>query len=329
MPVEASIIVTYRCPMKCSMCSIWKNPSQKEKEISPSQLQKLPRLKFINITGGEPFVRSDLDEIVDISLQKARRVVISTSGWYRERVIKLARRFPRVGIRVSIEGLSVANDKLRGKTGGFDRGLKLLLQLKAMGLRDIGFGITVSDENAADLLWLYLLSRNLNFEFATAVVHNSFYFHKYNNHIKNTEKLIKNFKKLIKALLRENNPKSWFRAYFNLGLINYIKGNKRLLPCKAGTLNFFIDPYGEVLPCNGLEQDFMKYSMGNISKAACFNDLWYSQKAITIREKIKNCPKNCWMIGTAAPVMKNHLYRPFVWVLKNKLKSLFSRNAIP
>ena len=25
-PTDASIILTYRCPMRCVMCNIWKNP---------------------------------------------------------------------------------------------------------------------------------------------------------------------------------------------------------------------------------------------------------------------------------------------------------------
>ncbi|MFQ6929857.1 MAG: SPASM domain-containing protein [Eubacterium sp.] len=41
------------------------------------------------------------------------------------------------------------------------------------------------------------------------------------------------------------------RAYFNHGLINYIYGQKRLLPCDMSFDTFFIDPYGDVMPCNG------------------------------------------------------------------------------
>ena len=56
---------------------------------------------------------------------------------------------------------------------------------------------------------------------------------------------------LINELLNSNSPKKWFRAYFNHGLINYIYGQKRLLPCDMAFDTFFIDPYGDVMPCNG------------------------------------------------------------------------------
>lgn len=32
-PTDASIILTYRCPMKCKMCNIWFNPTNKSEEI--------------------------------------------------------------------------------------------------------------------------------------------------------------------------------------------------------------------------------------------------------------------------------------------------------
>ena len=139
-PTDASIILTYRCPMKCKMCNIWFNPTKKEEEIKASDLRTLPRLKFINLTGGEPFVRDDLAEIVEECYKHTDRIVISTSGWFEEKVIALAEKYLQIGIRISIEGLSCKNDELRGHAGGFDKGLRTLLALKQMGLKDIGFG---------------------------------------------------------------------------------------------------------------------------------------------------------------------------------------------
>ena len=64
LPTDASIILTYRCPMRCQMCNIWQNPTEKARELTASDLRGLPRLKFINLTGGEPFIREDLADIV-------------------------------------------------------------------------------------------------------------------------------------------------------------------------------------------------------------------------------------------------------------------------
>jgi MoaA/NifB/PqqE/SkfB family radical SAM enzyme len=114
------------------MCNIWQYPTDVKKEIQPKELEILPALKFINLTGGEPFLREDLEDIVAVCFEKAPRVVISTSGYHYDRIIQLAKKFPKIGVRVSIEGLSRKNDELRGRDGGFDRGLKSLLTLREM-----------------------------------------------------------------------------------------------------------------------------------------------------------------------------------------------------
>lgn len=333
LPNELSIIVTYRCNMRCKMCNIWKYPSEIETEITAKELEILPEMKLIGITGGEPFVRHDLEEIVEVSFRKAPRVIISTAGYHVDEIISLAEKFPKIGIRVSIEGLSTINDHLRGRDGGFDRGLRTLQGLKDLGIKDIGFGMTVSHKNSFDIFQLYSLANNMNMEFATATFHNSFYFHKDDNAVKEQDQVIGDFYDLIDALLRTKNPKNWFRAFFNLGLINYIKGNKRFLPCEAGTENFFIEPDGEVYPCNGLEEKYWKESMGNIRDVNTFEDLWFSDQAHRVRELVRDCPKNCWMIGTAGPVMKKYIRHPLQWVLKNKLKSMIGfkvdRSCLP
>lgn len=326
-PSDMCIITTYRCPMRCAMCNIWNNPSDKSREITPGEIRLLPKVKFINLTGGEPFIREDLAEIVEVCYTRSPRVVISTSGWYGDRVIELARRFPKVGIRISIEGLACKNDELRGRAGGFDRGLRTLLTLKEMGLRDIGFGCTVSDNNSADMLSLYLLSKSVGLEFATSAFHNSYYFHKNDNLIANREVVCGDFERLVNMQLKENHPKSWFRAFFNMGLINYIEGRRRLLPCEAGLVNFFVDPYGDVYPCNGLEDKYWMEKMGNIRETPDFQAIWNSGQARLVRDKVRDCPKNCWMVGTVSPVMKKYFGQPLRWALKNKWRSLRGKDA--
>ncbi|NPU84521.1 MAG: radical SAM protein [Syntrophaceae bacterium] len=325
--MEASVITTYRCPMRCRMCNIWDNPSDPQNEFKPDLMHKLPKLALVNLTGGEPFVRGDLEEIVRIIFTKTDRVVISTSGWFEDRIIRMAEKYPNLGFRVSMEGLSQKNDELRGREGGFDRGLRTLLELRRMGVKDIGFGITVSNGNSADMLHLYELSRNLKLEFATAAFHNSFYFYKDDNVITNLDEVIADLEELINRLLKENHPKSWFRALFNLGLIHYIRGCPRLLPCEAGSENFFIDPYGEVLPCNGMEVKCWYATMGNLNNAKNFMEIWESDQAKKVREQVRTCPKNCWMIGSASPVMKKYAFHLLPWIVTNKLRSMTGKRA--
>jgi len=317
--LEAAIITTYRCNAKCHMCNIWKHPTSPSDEIRPEMLEKLPRLKFCNITGGEPFLRHDISDIISIMRRKSQRVVVSTNGYFTEKILDIAAKYKDVGFRISIEGLPSANDELRGLKDGFDKGLRTLLGLRGLGIRDIGFGITVSDRNAKDMIELYRLSEAMGVEFATAAVHNSYYFHKYDNQILKVDEAVSCFEELIRRLLRSGRPKNWLRAYFNYGLINYIRGGARLLPCEAGTENFFVDPFGEIRPCNGMDEGAGSSGMGNLNEMG-FGGIWDSDRATGARERVRSCGKNCWMIGTAAPVMKKYKMKPVLWVLKNKWK---------
>ena len=77
--LNGTVIVTYRCNARCSMCNRYKAPSKPEEEISIETIKKLPKMYFTNITGGEPFIRTDLKDIVRELYKKSDRIVISTT----------------------------------------------------------------------------------------------------------------------------------------------------------------------------------------------------------------------------------------------------------
>lgn len=316
--LNGTVIVTYRCNARCTMCSRYKAPSRPEEEISVETIKKLPRMYFTNITGGEPFIRTDLKEIVRELYKISDRIVISTNGYFTDRILDLCREFPQVGIRISIEGSEKTNNEIRGLDNGFQRGYQTLKKLRKMGMKDVGFGMTVQDRNAKDLVPLYKLSNKMGMEFATATLHNSFYFVESRNIIHDRPMVAKNFEALINELLKSNSPKKWFRAYFNHGLINYIYGQPRLLPCDMSFDTFFIDPYGDVMPCNGTKD---KEVMGNLNTQT-WEELWNSPQADRVRRKVRHCDRNCWMIGSVSPAMHKYIWEPALWVVKHKGRQL-------
>ena len=191
--LNGTVIVTYRCNARCTMCSRYKAPSRPDEEISIETIRKLPPMYFTNITGGEPFIREDLKDIVRELNQKSDRIVISTNGFFTDRIIDLCKEFPNIGIRISIEGLEQTNNAIRGLPDGFNRGYTTLKKLREMGMKDVGFGMTVQDRNAPDLLPLYDLSDEMGMEFATASLHNSFYFVEAGNLIQDRPILAQHF----------------------------------------------------------------------------------------------------------------------------------------
>lgn len=296
-PTDASIILTYRCPMKCKMCNIWFNPTKKEEEIKASDLRTLPRLKFINLTGGEPFVREDLAEIVEECYKHTERIVISTSGWFEDKVVALAKRFPNIGIRISIEGLSCKNDELRGHAGGFDKGLRTLLTLKQMGLKDIGFGCTVSNNNSKDMLSLYQLSLSLGMEFATAAFHNSYYFHKDDNVITNKDEVCKNFERLIEAVTGEPTEKLVPRMV-QYGADQLHRRRPAHVAVRGRIRQFLHRPLRRRLSLQWTGREILAKIDGQPPPNARFHgNMAKRPGGGGACHGCSKCPKNCWMVG--------------------------------
>jgi len=327
--MECAVITTYRCNARCQMCEIWKNPTKITDEFSPNILEKLPNdLDRINITGGEPTLRNDILDIVSILVKKAKKVDISTNGYFPERLIEIGRKFPNVIFRISAEGLPKLNDELRGLKNGFDHSLRAIIGLKQARVKDVGFGMVISDKNKTDLIPLYDLCVLMGISFSTSTLHNSFYFNKYDNKIddvEGTKKVLQDFIAKLLVSKRKNirlRVKDWARAYLNYGLLNHILAKNRPIPCGAGTDLFFVDPYGRVLACNGSDEPWV---MGDLNHQT-FNEIWNSEESNRIRQKVRECTKQCWMVGSARPAMRSHLLKPLFWIFKNKLNVMFGKD---
>ena len=294
---EVAIMPTYRCNARCQMCHIWKYPSQKKEEITLEHIDNLPEgFLRINIGGGEPTLRDDITEIVDILSKKTEHLEISTNGYFTNKLVSIVKKHPDIRVRVSLEGLPKKNDEIRGLKNGFDHAIRSVLKLKEAGAKDIGFAITLSHRNSDELTDLYHLCAYMGVEFSQCVVHDVWQFRVLDNVIEDKEEVISEIKEFVRELLRSKRKdyflrvKDWYRAYLNRGFINFIRGERRLLPCGAGTDIVFIDPYGEVYPCNALNQP-----MGNIKKMS-FEEIWKSFEAQRVRKMVSLCKKNCWMV---------------------------------
>lgn len=322
--VQASLITTYRCNARCQMCETWKYPTNPSQELDPKYYEKLPPGLRINITGGEPMVRDDIEDIFGILYPKAYLLELSTNGYFTERIVRLAEKYPNILIRVSVEGLPTLNDKLRGIPNGFDHALRTILELKKTKCKNIGFSVVISPQNISDLLPLYELCCCLGVELGNSVMHNSWYFHKFDNVVVGDEKVWQKEAEFIKALLmsprREtrNKLKDYGRAYFNLSILKRLRGDHPGYrpPCGAGTDFFFIDPWGNVTPCNGSEEEWV---IGNIKEDSLENILT-SEKAKEAISKIRNCTRECCFIVTERHDMVRKPWKPIYWVIKNKIK---------
>jgi Fe-coproporphyrin III synthase len=323
--MDLSIILTYRCNSKCSMCSIWQFPTNPDYEVNINVLEKLPSgFDYINLTGGEPTLRDDLPEICDVLFPKTKKLEISTNGLHGEKLLPIVKKYPDIKIRISLEAIGNANDVIRGEKNGYTKKIEAMNSLISAGGCDLGFATTFQDENIDEVLKIYQLTKELKIEMATSALHNAFQFHKNDNSIYDRLRVAKNIEKLIEELLDSNSLKSWFRAYLNLGLIRKVLGQPRLYPCTQGSDNVFIDPWSDVYACN-VRNDLY---MGNL-KEKSWEEIYFGELATEVRKKVAQCTQNCWMVSSAKTAMRTRfnakLPKPGVlwWVIINKIKRVF------
>lgn len=321
--MQGSLITTFRCNAHCNMCNIWKCPTSPEEEIDYKYYEQLPDGLRINITGGEATLRKDIDKIFEILYPKAKLLELSTNGYNTEKIVELANKYPNILIRVSLEGLPKLNDEKRGIKDGFDHALRTMLELRKTKCRNIGFSVVISPDNYKDLLPLYELCVALGVELGNSVVHNSWYFHKDDNELTSNDALLEH-EKFVKALLTskriglKSKLKDYGRAYFNKSIHCRLRGDDYGYrpPCGALKDFFFIDPWGNVSPCNGSEEEWI---IGNI-KTDSFEMIMNSQKAQDAAQKVADCKRNCAFIVTERHDMVRKPWKPILWILKNKIR---------
>lgn len=328
-PIDAVLAVTYRCNAKCVMCDIWKdNPPD---VLQPEDYRRLPSsLKFINVSGGEPFLRSDLPQIVRVVLERnpSAQVVISSNGFLPNRVEKqmaeIVKFYPQIGIGFSLDGMRETHARIRGIADGFDRLMESLQICQRLGVKNIRLAFTASRDNVADFRKVYELANELGVQFTCAVAQDSsHYFRREGNITVENEPLRAELNHIVASELRSNSPKRWLRAYFESGLYEFAAGETRLQRCRAGSSFFFLDSYGNLYPCNVLDTP-----MGNLQEQS-FEEIWFGKDADKVREDVAGCPNGCWMVCTARTSIIENKATVTGWIAKNKVRAHAGKEIIP
>ncbi len=286
---------------------------------------KLPSsLKTINITGGEPFLRRDLEEIFRILKCRAPSAVITISsngilsGRICDTVENLLRIDSRFRIAFSIDGLDGLHNKMRGIPNAFQKLEKTLDALKSMGYVGSRLGMTIVEDNVEALPEVYdfACSRGLELGFWLAL-DSEFYFHKTHVARPDLSRFRKSVGYVIQKEILSTRPKRWLRAYFAAGLINHLE-QLNIMKCTAGYDSFFVNATGDLYPCIVLQE-----KVGNLVEDS-FKRIWTSAEIGRTRSIVSNCKKDCRMICTARANMRQNWKQVLWWIIKNKTKkSLF------
>src|SRR5919108_5777960 len=139
MPVLVHFEVTLRCNARCDFCDYWKtDPSARHDELkSFADAARFFNPMLVTFTGGEPLLRSDLEELV-ASVARAIRlkyITLITHGAMLtpERALSLW----RAGVNqfnISLDYLDERHDRARGIPGLTARLFDTLPRLRSLGI---------------------------------------------------------------------------------------------------------------------------------------------------------------------------------------------------
>lgn len=135
--------VTAVCNARCKHCFYWAEieSANARNELKLEEIAKIARsldpLIYLSIGGGEPFLRSDLTQVVETYYRNSslQYLNIVTNGFYTERVMKTVAALlvscPRlkIKIQVSIDDFEKAHDEYRAVPGIYRKALDTIRQL--------------------------------------------------------------------------------------------------------------------------------------------------------------------------------------------------------
>ena len=322
-PITLTFSVTGMCQSRCKTRNIGAHFQEDPQEVKKLDMKideierffkSLGYCYFLNFSGGEPFLRNDLVEIVELALKylKPRIIHTPTNAFMSEEIEKTTRdildtinkydsNIPFT-VKPSIDGIGEKHDEIRGLPGSFERLKETIKRLKQVENEYENFhlelGTVVSNFNINDLDeiedWVHEQGVQ---SYRNEIAEQREEFFNIGEDItpgnEVYEKLMKNFKEKVESNLK--NKKSLARTTESMRLVYYdlvvkiLRGKKQVIPCYAGISNIHLNYDGSIWPCCVLGY---AHSMGNIRNYDFdYDTLYNSQKAKEVREYIKegNC----------------------------------------
>ncbi len=352
LPLYFVFFVTENCNAHCSHCLLGQRTEWVTDELTVDEIEKVSAsmddMLFFTPTGGEPFLRKDLAEIVRIfrANNHALNVGIPTNGSLPGRVVEtteaMLKQNPGIDLHidVSIDGIGEDHDRIRNTPGLFDRATRTYRELRNLEQHYPNFStcvqITVSALNQDKLLPLYdYLGHDLGVNTVFTLLTRG---EPADPMTKNFD--IRKYEELHRALERDNKARI-LSGYYKMPfadvlnakrivrpriIANTVRQNRYQIPCYAGTLGGAMFSKGQVLPCE-VRPDRMIASVRDYDYD--FRKVWYSAKADEMRRDIRDtkcfCTYECFL---TVNILFNPLVLPQVFVEWLNLKAAKVRHHI-
>lgn len=159
---------TRRCNLHCVHCYSHSKDLAYEGELTTEEAKsliddladfKIPVLLF---SGGEPIMRKDLVELIDYTVNKGIRAVISTNGTLITKdLAHELKKFNLSYVGVSLDGLEKVNDSFRGFKGAYDKAMEGIVNCQDAGIK-VGLRFTMNQRNSMEIPGIFNLIEEQN-----------------------------------------------------------------------------------------------------------------------------------------------------------------------
>lgn len=151
LPMNYTVSLLYTCNSRCNTCRIWK---KKAHNLTVDEYKRIFRSVgrspyWITFSGGEPFLRNDIVEVVKgiYQVSRPRIINIPTNGLLVSTIVEktaaIAEACPKaqIIINVSIDGIDTQHDEIRNVPGNYKKAVSTFHKLKALKLKNLSVGI--------------------------------------------------------------------------------------------------------------------------------------------------------------------------------------------
>lgn len=148
--------VTNACNLRCVHCGVW-GGERTYRDISTRDfLSRLPQLlelglQALTLSGGEPFLRKDIFELIQQLQQSGVRVACVTNGYFIERDWQVLHHTPPDSLSISLDGLAPAHNMLRAQAQSFETVLASIRLAAQTPIPLVNVNTSVFPANLGDL----------------------------------------------------------------------------------------------------------------------------------------------------------------------------------
>lgn len=266
-PVKLNWCLTYWCQYRCKTCNIWQRKPADELTTDEvvTFIRENPHITWADLTGGEIFLRPDIDEILNAVVTGWTRLALlhfPTNGFLTDRIVasveRIAGRGPiKTVITVSLDGDEATNDEVRGIKGGFRRQIETFKALRQIPGITAVFGMTLSAYNLGKFAETFeacarecpgLTIDDLHLNVAQFSSH--YYGNSGSNGMRPDVRAVR--QELHEYRRRRGRSRSAAHLLENTYLSyldEFLQTERTPMPCHALRSSCFIDPWGVVYPC--------------------------------------------------------------------------------